>query len=204
MKKLMMIPIFVFGCAVGFAQNINKEDDDIGKEQSRWSFGPTVGFGHTYITPYAENFYPHWNAGMTLTYGPIEWWGFGTEVLYSIEGGRHYHSEGEQHTTRQHYLRVPLKAMAFFRDYEDDFRPKLSFGPSFGFLLGTDDSEDLDTENFDVGLNGTVGFNYRLNPGTWLNVDLGYYHGLSDVRKGNGVQDYNRHLGVNVGLAFGI
>ena len=203
MKKLAMISFFLLAGAVGFAQ---EADVEIGKEPSQWSIGPTAGYGHTYITPYTDHFYSHWNLGMTAVYGPVEWWGFGADLLYSIEGGRHSegHREDKDHITRLSYLRIPVKGMVFLRDYEDDFRPKFTLGPSFGFLLNADDNYDIGVYKFDMGLAGSLGFNYRLYPGTWLTFDIGMYQGITDVRIGNERQDYNGHIGLNLGVAFGI
>jgi hypothetical protein len=35
---------------------------------------------------------------------------------------------------------------------------------------------------------------------TWLNADIGYYHGLTDMSTGGDAK--NRNLGLNVGVLF--
>jgi hypothetical protein len=56
----------------------------------------------------------------------------------------------------------------------------------------------------DLGVNASAGFNYRLVDRTWLNVDLNYYHGLTDIIEAAAIDQKNRNVGLNVGVSFGI
>ena len=204
MKKIMFCAFCsVLLSATSFAQTDIVENAG---EPSTFSIGPSVGVGHGWIAPGSNwQYYPSWSVGIMSIYGPFEWWGIGYEVRYSVEGGKRHYESGDRITKLQ-YIRIPIKGMVFFGDYEDDFRPKLTLGPSMGFLLNKDDADDFGVKAypFDLGANMSAGFNYRLRPGTWLNFDVNYYQGLLDVRKNTGRQEYNGNLGLNLGIAFGI
>lgn len=199
MKKYILFIGLFFATTNAFAQEMEAKT-------SHFSIGPSFGFGHTWISPYNNwEFQPTWSAGLTAIYGPIEWFGFGGDVRYSVEGSKTIMKEGgATRVTRLEYIRVPLKAMVFFGGYEDDFRPKLTLGPSFGFLVAEDDTYNARANGVDVGLNASAGFNYRMARAIWLNVDVNYYQGLTDVRMNSGTRELNGNLGLNLGVAFGI
>lgn len=201
MKKLMLMTGFILAGIAGFSQT----STDLPGKPSRFSIGPSVGFGHSYMLPYrTAGFYPSWSAGITAIYGPLEWWGVGGDIRYSVEGTKTKMGESGERETQLQYIRVPLKAMVFFGNYEDDFRPKLTLGPSFGFLVGESDTYDAKANSFDAGINASAGFNYRVRTGMWLNVDANYYQGLTDVRQHSGQRELNGNIGLNLGLAFGL
>ncbi|GAO42174.1 porin family protein [Flavihumibacter petaseus] len=187
--------------------------------QDNLSFGPTAGFGHTWLSN-AENsrYQPAGNLGVSLIFSPATHWGIGADAKWSIEGNK-TSANGIDVTNRIDYLRIPLKGIYFFGEYGQRVRPKLAFGPTFGFLLGgkqertyMDDGHEVTVKtpvkdfvkSFDFGLTGSAGVNIRLLEKTWLNLDLGYYHGLTDVMESTDVDQKNRNLSMNVGLTFGI
>ncbi len=180
------------------------------------SIGPTGGFGHSWITNTAGDakFNPAWNAGISLVYSTKSNWGMGADVKYSAEGNK---SErlGTTTTVNTNYVRVPLKAIYFFGQQGDAVRPKISAGPTFGFLTNANEATSIegvkvktditdDIKNFDFGVNAAAGLNFRLAERTWLNTDLAFYQGLTDITKNNNTTRRNGNVGVNVGLLVGL
>ena len=174
------------------------------------SLGPNAGFGHSWMSGSGDNKYqPAGNFGLALVYSHNNHVGLGVDLKYSIEGGKKEFANLST-TTRLNYLRIPVKGIYFFRDYGASFRPKISLGPSFGFLVGGNqeissiktDAKDM-YKSFDVGLLASAGFHYNLVTNTWLHFDVNYYHGLSDVSE-SAETNKNRNIGVNLGVAFGI
>lgn len=197
----------------------------------KFSIGPSAGVGSTWISNYEDRQHKtHGNVGVSLIYSTKSSFGFGADVKYSFEGGERKFNQtvsGSTFTTEQevalNYVRIPLKAMFFFGNYGQRVRPKVALGPSFGFLVGgkttventslngtfigksETDSKDA-WDNFDIGIHGSAGINYRLVKNTWLTADVVYYHGIIDQLKNNtSTTDYaNRNLGLNIGVNFGL
>ena len=181
------------------------------KAQLNISAGPAAGFGHSWISGEGNNNYKAaGNFGLQIMYSPIEHFGIGGDILYSIEGGTKEMS-GVEVTTRLNFLRLPITGTYFFNNYGDRVRPKISLGPSIGFLLGGKtefngverDAGD-DYKSIDLGLVAKGGVNLRLIPNTWLTMDVNYYHGLLDVSEIESQNNKNRNIGFNLGLLFGI
>jgi hypothetical protein len=178
--------------------------------QLNLSLGPNAGFGHTWMSGKGDNTYqPAGNFGVSAVYSHNNHLGLGVDLKYSIEGGKKEIANVDV-KTRLNYLRIPIKAMYFFRDYGASLRPKVSLGPSFGFLVGGKqevgslefDAKDI-YNSFDVGLLASAGFHYNLVTNTWLHFDVSYYHGLSDISEA-AETNKNRNIGINLGVAFGI
>jgi hypothetical protein len=51
---------------------------------------------------------------------------------------------------------------------------------------------------------GLLDLNFRLAQRTWLNTDLAFYQGLTDITKNNNSTQRNGNVGVNVGLLLGL
>ena len=191
----------------------------IAMAQDNLSLGPTAGFGHNWMSHSNNSKYqPAGNLGLSLVYSPESHWGFGTDLKWSIEGGK-TSSTNSTTTTRLDYIRIPVKAIYFFGDYGDQLRPKLTIGPSIGFLIGGKSELETNTAGVktivetrakefarpvDLGIATSVGFNYRLVDRTWLNFDINYYHGLTDVVESPQIKQQNRNIGINLGVTFGI
>lgn len=201
MKKILFAIVFI-----GVSSNIQAQVNSI---------GPTVGFNYAWLSDDANvEARPSYNVGILFNHSILESSGIGIEARYSQEGFRT--KIGNQTFTHQlNYLRVPLEFNYYFGELEDDFRPKIFAGPSFGFLIGgksktvigetivTVESKDL-YEPFDFGVNAGVGFNYRLAESVWLNFDAAYTHGFLKVTQGNSASEpQNRLLNLNLGVAFG-
>lgn len=180
--------------------------------QKNVSLGPVAGFGHSWIKGgEGDNKYkPSGNFGVQIVYSATENFGIGGDLQYSIEGAKR-ELGGEDFTTRLNYLRIPVKAIYFFGDFGDKVRPKVSLGPSVGFLMGAkqemDGGSDIDVKDefkkMDIGVHANAGLHYNIVTNTWLTFDLNYYNGLMDISEISG-DHKNRNLGLNVGVIFGI
>jgi outer membrane protein W len=139
------------------------------------------------------------------------------DLKFSGEGGKNTFDAGGNHQEwkyRAYYIRVPIQAVYFFGDLGDVVRPKISLGPSAGFLVAGDSkayiNDALDSklktkdllEGFDFGLTGAVGVNFKLGGDKWLNTDISYYHGITDA--GIFIELRNRNVMLNIGLLFPI
>ena len=191
------------------------------------SLGPIVGFGHSWVTnSYSPKFKPSLNIGGRLLYSASPKFGVGLDATFRTEGVKgKLNAISINYTTTDaipidyntNYLRLDPKLYYFFGKYGHALRPKIGVGPSFGFLVsgksdlvtGINTTEAFASKkirkSFDVGLSGSIGFNYRLKSKTWLNVDAVFNHGLTDVAKFNtGDAIQNRSLFLNIGVTFGI
>lgn len=176
------------------------------------SLGPVFGFGHAGITNVSGQksvFKPSYAAGLTCTYSTTPNWAIGLDVFYSLEGAA---LENSNSTTDidLHYLRVPLRIGYYFGSVENRFRPKITAGPSFAYLINSDIDYSGPAngprvtgsyESWDLGVNGSLGFNYKLMDNFWLNADLNYYYGFIDIM---GDDNRNTNMGLKVGVAFGL
>jgi Outer membrane protein beta-barrel domain len=174
------------------------------------SLGPTIGLNYSTVSNSNDaNYRSGINYGIVYNYSKLVHSGFGLEARFSQEGVKNTLTGAD---TRLNYLRVPLKFQYFFGARQDDVRPKMYIGPSMGFLLNdnyrSSDSRVVTNVNgtdynaFDLGLMGGLGLNIRLQPATWLNFDVAYTHGLTDVAKSAGVS-VNRTVNINLGVAWG-
>lgn len=222
MITVMRMRHFLAGALLLGATNCLAQTTSKNPQNSQFSLGPVVSFGHSWVSnlPGTQPFNFSPAVGLAAMYSANEHWGFGSKLLFSSEGYRqtfdypNYHSEM---TVRPMYLRIPLEATYFFGNYGDKVRPKIYAGPSVGFKLGETHSQSGDplppTEYFnynedkfgdvDAGITTGLGANVRLSRLTWLNLDAGYYHGLTDVHT-NSDYNGNRNFRVNVGLLWGL
>jgi len=186
------------------------------------SLGPTAGFGHSWgrddNSATKNKFHPAYNVGAKLVYSTLSHFGFSADVKFSGEGGTIETMSGSTKykvETRANFIRVPLQAIYFFGKYGDKIRPKVSLGPSLGFMvggkskafendkkIGEGDTKDA-VKGFDLGANVAAGANFRIKEGVWLNADVTYYHGLVDISKAAG-NAYQSGVGLNIGVLFPI
>ncbi|MFM9944774.1 MAG: porin family protein [Bacteroidia bacterium] len=198
------------------------------------SIGPRIGgtltkFGGLDNASYKTGL----TAGAFLVYSKREHTGLGIEILYSGEGSKHENTTMNgtttnkyEYNTRLHYIKVPFHATYFFNNAGDNLRPKISLGPSVGFLMGTKqnitlhsttsgtttttESENKVLDNYnrlDVGLAIRTGFNYKIKSKLWLNVDLRYNYGILNILKnaayGSNKMN-NQGASLSLGLAYGL
>lgn len=173
--------------------------------QSKFSLGPNAGVGHSWVTK-TDNakFKLAANAGLAMVYSATEHFGIGLDAKYSYEGVKR--TVGSQSGSADlNYFRFPLKAIYFFNNYGNAFRPKIFAGPSFGFLSSAKEN-DVDVKSLynssDFGIAAGAGFNYRLVKNSWFLADVNYLHGLSNIAKLG--KNQNRNIGINVGVNFGL
>lgn len=196
----------------------------VSAQASKFSLGPTVGFGHSWTTNMVNGeFHPSGQVGASLIYSQSEHWGWGGDLAVSSEGytmGRTMNNVYTTMSVAPLYLRLTPKAYYFFGNYGQSIRPKVYLGPSVAYKLdemhyvngtrmdntsdaiavGTNRSGDV-INDWDLGVTAGAGANFRIMPRTWLNTDLGFYQGVLDVTDNNML---NQNLRVNVGLMFGL
>ena len=181
------------------------------------SFGLTGGIGHSWTSLEKGTadrlLHPSYNIGGRMVYSFVTSWGISADLKFSSEGQSVGTDADNRVAYRANYLRIPLQGIYFFGNYGDRVRPKISLGPSFGILLGgkvrgIDEGEEVSEakaktyiKGGDFGFTIAGGGNVRIATATWLNLDLSYYHGLTDIAK-SGENGKNRNLGINVGVTF--
>lgn len=206
MKQILTIVVAFSTFSTAFSQG------EPGEATKIFSIGPSVGFGHTGVrnTDGVDLFKPSWSAGVILNYSTSEHVGFAGDILWSMEGALvEDEDNGMETDLTLQYIRVPLKFAYFFGEFADDFRPKVTIGPSMGILIDAEsDPEEGDRtdvmssyQNFDIGLNASVGFNWKLAENLWFNTDFNYYTGFTPIHFAD---QYNTNYGLRVGLAFGL
>jgi hypothetical protein len=209
MKKILLFLSCIASPYFSFSQN-NKIDPPVPAEQSSFSLGPQGGFGHSFIHSSTESsiFQPSWDAGISAVYSPWVHWGFELDARYSVEGRRIekkvIHGDVTNtvvSVTQLDYFRIPLKGVYFFRTYEHDFRPKITLGPSIGFL--TNQINSVGAKSVDFGVNGSLGFNYRLVRAIWLTADVNYYQGFIDIYDNTAERELNGNIRLDLGVSFG-
>jgi outer membrane protein W len=187
----------------------------VAQNASNFSIGPRVGVNFAKFTN-VDNADPKSGLvlGLTSTYSFNVRTGLTIDALYSREGNET--STTPQLQTGLDYLRFLVAYDIFFRDLEDNFRPKIYVGPNLGILLsaenqveGSDNEVDVkDSYNtIDLGLTLGLGFNLRVGGETWLNVDGRFQPGLTNIinnKPSNIDAIRNQNFQVSVGLAFGL
>ena len=200
MKRLFTFLLSSFSCFFSFSQNIEREAvAPIG--DSHFTIGSKGGFGHSYLYPYANCiFHPSWQIGIATMFMGGDHVGLSIDGLYSAEGARFRSGDLEAGISLS-YFRLPVKLNYFFRPEAKDFRPKISVGPSFGFLMKENDYKAY--QRFDLGATASAGFSYRILRGFWLHWDAAYYHGLKDMDLSNKEKDQNANLRMEIALMVG-
>ncbi len=216
-KSSIMKKVFVLAAIVFVAGSLNAQ---------HISLGPTAGFGHSWLRVedrpdgLDNKFHSSYNFGAKFVYSIVEHWGVSADAKFSSEGGTFKGLDGLDEgdlTYRANYIRVPIQAAYFFGSLGDKVRPKVSIGPSFGFLVGGKAKADVNGggtetiadikdlfESFDLGGVVNAGANFKLSGNMWLNADLGYYHGFTNANKDDDQTIKNSNLTINVGLLFPI
>lgn len=211
MRTLIVFLAVTFVCITAHSQN--------------FSVGPFKGFGHSIVSVndnsqsgLNKRFYPSFTIGGKFVYSFVSNWGISGGVNFSHEGGRLKGTLGGnnevEYTYNTNYIRIPLQGIYFFGKLGDRIRPKLAAGPSIGFLLGgtstsgmvqnikiETDTKDI-FEPVDMGVTGSAGVNFRIVKDIWLNSDITYYHGLTDINSSGPGSFRNRNLQMMMGVTF--
>lgn len=226
LKTMLLIGAGLVAFNTVSAQNVNDDDDhggaNIQKGENTWTFGPKVGMN---ISTFSTNSSQHRfgpAAGVFFVYSHREHFGVAGDLLYSYKGSEWETQSGNlvtKRSTQLSYIEMPVQGMYFFCSHSK-FRPKVGFGPYMQLLVDgeeqvkvkpTGDADPIsETEGdirsyqtFDWGLVGSAGFNWEFMDDTWLNMDVRYGHGFSDVLDQNGMSDVkNRNWAVHMGIGF--
>lgn len=173
--------------------------------QTTTSIGPMIGFNSSvYKGDIATEKWksPDLNVGLFLNHSKNETFGLRLEALYSSMGTAYTNSS---ETVKAGYIQVPVYGVAYLGKKGTAVRPKLMAGPYVGFLTnvgGTKVNLNKDDYNkVDFGLKGAAGVNFRLTREVWLNTDLYYGVGLTDLYKSD-TDVFNHSWGLNVGVSF--
>lgn len=180
------------------------------------SIGPSVGLQHSWISgdlpdSTMHTFHGGFNIGASFVYSTESHLGLGADLKYSMEGTSIQTESNNVKTVTDwntSYIRLPFRLIYFFGEYGHAIRPKIFLGPTIGVLLASKsegtDVKDL-TNSFDAGVHGGLGLNIRLIEKLWLNTDVTYYQGLSDVTQSefDDTKNHNGNLSLNAGLLFG-
>ncbi len=218
MKKAVLFFIVLFFIASGYAQEVDL--------QNRFSIGPRLGanlstFNMDENTEADSRFGPL--AGVFFLFSMHEMWGISADLLYSAKGadawdrpfpGLNGVGGFVETNTRLDYLHLPVQANLFFNVGMEDFRPKIGLGPYASFLMnssstnlgGTAVDVNGSFASWDFGLVGSIGFNYLISPNVWLNTDLRYIHGFTDLNSefNNDLNFANRVFSLSFGLGFNL
>lgn len=175
-------------------------------QAQRVSIGPKVGVNFSTLTDVDEaESRVGLQAGGFLVYSIVEHFGVSLDAVYSQQGANSKNSNNEVHLD---YIQIPLLANIFFNQYGDDFRPKISIGPSLGILTSAKGTfvEKDDFNSTDFGIVAGLGFNYKVGEKKWLNVDARYGMGASEVFKMDIPENdiKNSYFTLTIGLAFGV
>jgi outer membrane protein W len=192
MKKIILFAVILVSPFYSAAQNGNSDE-------SRFLMGTKGGFGHSWISSYNNAFNGSWFIGLSTLYHFTDHLALGVDALYSSEGAT-YKVIDISSSTQLDYFRLPVKLSYYFAPRENDLRPKVALGPSFGFLMSDPQNKSAGYESMDAGLSASAGIDYRVLSGFWLTFDANYYNGLTDIYKGNTASDMNRNLRLDIGL----
>lgn len=175
------------------------------------SIGPMVGVNvSTIVADPTTKYLPGLSLGGFANYSIDSHWGLSAKLLYSQFGDK---SKTVDNHTRLHYVQLPVTGVYYFGNEGQKFRPKVFAGLYAGALLqannGNGDvviqSDGSKAYNdFDFGGLAGLGFNYRLKPRTWLNVDAGFNRGFTDITKTSNTNYNNLAFNLNVGVSFPI
>jgi len=148
-------------------------------------------------------------AGGFLNYSIVEHFGLSTQLTYNQLGSRFtepMYGLGER--LKLNYLNVPLLAVVYFGQglRPGTVRPKLFVGPHANILLVAKDKAGQNrTKEFngaDFGATVGGGLNIALRNQRWVNLDVRYGLGLSDVRKNDNLNWQNGAFAATIGLSF--
>ncbi|WP_052354189.1 porin family protein [Flectobacillus major] len=196
LKKLAILALFVCTSQLVKAQNV--------------SFGPTIGVNSAKISETGATSKTGLSAGVFFNYSSVKSFGLGAQILYSQLGSDFTPGSGVEQVNLN-YIQVPVLATYYFGSSQTtgSWRPKLFAGPYVGFLLnatnrngGDANPSDLYYKSSDFGLAFGGGVNYYISKKTWLNLDIKYGLGITDIKKSTTASASNRAFSVNLGVSF--
>lgn len=148
-------------------------------------------------------------AGGFLNYSIVEHFGLSAQVTYNQLGANFtdniYNTNGR---LKLNYLNVPVLAVFYFGSglRPGTVRPKLFLGPHANFLLAAKDKNGTsrlsEFNTVDLGATFGGGLNIALQNQRWVNLDVRYGLGLSDVRKVDNLVWKNGAFSATLGISF--
>ncbi len=211
MKKILLVSISII--TVSLAANAQKG----------WAIGDRAMIGHSWTVGNSPDkakykFHPSFQLGRQAVYNFSDNTGIGFGTYFSSEGVSFDLDNTDAVTrSRANYIRIPVFASFTFGDAYKKMRPRLTVGPSVGFLVGgkslveNDDrfigirtTKSMDTK-IDAGINTSLGLSYKIAEGVMLNHDINYYHGLVEQKPNTGAVPgaasfTQRSLGISMGM----
>lgn len=195
-KYFAFVSLIFFGVSTAVAQTT--------------SFGPMLGTNITTLSniPNAKN-----TAGLSIggffNQSVNEHFGINVKALFSQFGTAYENSTVKN---RLNYFQVPVSAVYYLGNSGNRLRPKVFAGLYGASLTNSDENNDnsivvngqTDYKSFDAGGQLGLGFNYRVRPRSWLNVEVGYTQGFVGVSEFQGDNLRNQGYNVNVGLSFAL
>jgi hypothetical protein len=194
-RAILFIATIMFVSQISKAQNL--------------SFGPMAGVNFSTLSG-TENTKSKTGllAGAFVNYSSKNWFGLGVQVLYNQAGAT---VVSPTESVNLNYLQIPILATYYFGEGNTvgAFRPKLFAGPHVNFLLNAQnkDGNDLNPggayyKKSDLGVTFGGGFNYAVADKTWLNFDVRYGVGLTNIAQQGNTDIMNRGLGFTLGVSF--
>lgn len=213
MKNLFLLSISFFLCSA------------VTNAQSGWAIGDKAGIGHSWTVgnrpdeDIDRKFHPTFFIGRNAVYNFNDNVGLGIGTFFSSEGSTYEDQDADLSLVhRLNYIRIPVIASFSLGDASQKIRPRISVGPSVGFLVGgksfllSDDDEFEGSKTvkamntkIDAGANASVGFSVKVKEGIWFNHDVNYYHGFVTQTPNaavaiNDAEYTNRNLSLSMGF----
>lgn len=188
----------------------------ISNAQSVWTIGPRAGANYTWVSNIdGANPQIKFTGGAFVLFSKWEHFGISADLLYAGRGMTYDYDIGGvpfTNTVKFHYIELPILATYFFNPREHSIRPKLYAGPSLNYMVFGEHTgpyaRRATFQEMDYALVVGGGFNFRLAPALWLNVDARYSHGFINLNEYAWFNEdniiRNRAVGLTVGLGFGI
>jgi hypothetical protein len=145
-------------------------------------------------------------AGGFFNYSIVEHFGISGQITYNQLGANF--SNGQfANRLKLNYLNVPVLAVFYFGQglRPGTVRPKLFIGPHANFLLAAKDKNgnkypEINPVDFGATFGG--GVNIALQNQRWINLDVRYGLGLSDIHKPTNTVWRNGAFSATLGISF--
>jgi hypothetical protein len=234
MKVIIQVLLILIAAITSLSGRAQNNNSLLQHRTHIFHFAPVVGRNISHLTLDSTQSTDGSLAGVAFTYRHKKKH-FSTSIsaIYSSRGAQWSMVEPGQYGEtyewdfyeQLRYIEMPLKfTWIFFGDSSSVFRPKVSLGPSFGLLVNArrhseyeipewqTSSEPIITDvkdhykPFDVGVVGSIGFNWEVRQRRWVTLEAGYTYGLLDINKNPAVTEavMNRDLFILAGVEFPI
>lgn len=173
------------------------------------SVGPMIGFNISNIRGDIANNSSKVGlvAGGFFNYSIVEHFGISGQITYNQLGANFSDAQFNKRL-KLNYLNVPLLAVFYFGEglRPGTVRPKLFVGPHANILLAARDKNGADKKSefrgADFGATFGGGLNIALQRQRWVNLDVRYGLGLTDIEKNTGANWKNGAFSATLGVSF--